>query len=58
MELEELTEEGKGRKSFAVVVRGYPDDFSWFLEQARIVGLYVVYSRSSNQKLVIQEVSW
>ncbi len=54
----ELIEEGKGRKSFAIVVRGHPDDFAWLLEQARIVGLFVVYSRSSNQKLLVEEVPW
>jgi hypothetical protein len=54
----EITEEGKGRKSFALVVRGYPEDFSWLLEQARIVGLYIVFSRSSNQKLLVEEVPW
>jgi hypothetical protein len=54
----EINEEGKGRKSFALVVRGYPEDFSWLLEQARIVGLYIVFSRSSNQKLLVEEVSW
>jgi hypothetical protein len=54
----EVTEEGKGRKSFAVVVRGHPDDFAWFLEQARIVGLYIVFSKSSSQKLIIEEVAW
>jgi hypothetical protein len=54
----EVTEERTGRKSFAVVVRGYPDDFSWLLEQARVAGLYIVFSRSSNQKLIVEEVSW
>jgi hypothetical protein len=56
--MDEVTEEGRGRKSFAVVVRGYPDDFAWLLDQAKVVGLYVVFSRSSTQKLVVQEVPW
>jgi hypothetical protein len=54
----EVTEEMSDRKSFAVVVRGYPEDFAWLLEQARIVGLYIVFSRSSNQKLVVEEAPW
>ncbi|MGD0056354.1 MAG: hypothetical protein ABSB83_00670 [Methanomassiliicoccales archaeon] len=54
----ELTEEGRGRKSFALVVRGYPDDFSWLIEQAKIVGLYIVFSKSSTQRLIVEEVSW
>lgn len=56
--MQELSEEGKGRKSFAIVVRGHPDDFQWLLEQARTAGLYVVYSRSSDQKLVVKEEVW
>jgi len=54
----EIIKEGTGRKSFALVVRGQPDDFAWLVEQARIVGLYVVFSKSSSQKLVVEEVSW
>ena len=54
----ELKNEGTGRKSFALVVRGTPEDFQWLIEQARIVGLYIVFSKSSTQKLIIEEVSW
>ena len=56
--MDQITEDVRGRKSFALVVRGYPDDFAWLVEQAKIVGLYVVYSKSSIQKLLIEEVSW
>ena len=52
----QVTEECRGRKSLAVVLRGHPDDFAWFLEQANIVGLYVVFSKSSTKKLIIQKV--
>ena len=54
----ELKNEGTGRKSFALVVRGTPDDFQWLIDQAKIAGLYVVFSKSSSQKLIIEEVSW
>jgi hypothetical protein len=39
-------------------VRGQPEDFQWLIDQAKIGGLYVVFSKSSSQKLVIEEVSW
>jgi len=54
----ELIEEGKGRRTFAIILRGKTDDFAWLVEQAKATGLYIVFSRTSYQKLVIQEVPW
>jgi hypothetical protein len=55
---QELLEKGKGRRTFALVVRGYPEDFAGLVEQAKIYGFYVVFTKSSTQRLVIEEVSW
>lgn len=46
----------KGNKSFAIVLRGSPDNFMQVVEQAKAAGLYVVYTKSSYLKLVVQEV--
>jgi len=54
----EINKEGTGRKSFALICRGDPSDFQWLIDQAKIAGLFVVYSKSSSQKLIIEEVSW
>ncbi len=54
----EVVGERRSRRSFALVVRGEPEDFQWLLDQARIVGLYVVYSKSSTQRLVVKEEGW
>ena len=54
----ELSEEKNKRKTFALVVRGDADDFAWLVQQARIAELYVVFSKSSFQKLIIEEVPW
>jgi len=57
--MNELTETlVKDRRSFAVVIRGHPDDFAWLMKQAKAAGLYIVYTRTSYQKLVIEEVPW
>jgi hypothetical protein len=54
----ELLEEKNKRKTFALIVRGDPDDFQWLVEQARIAELYVVFTKSSFQKLLVKEVPW
>lgn len=46
------------RRTFAIVVRGEPDDFQWLVEQAKIADLYVVYTKSTFQKLLVEEVPW
>lgn len=51
-------EEGKERKTFALICRGDPEDFSWLIEQAKIGGLYVVFTKTSHQKLIVEEASW
>jgi hypothetical protein len=54
----ELREERCNRKTFALVVRGQSNDFVRLVEQARVSGLYVVYTKTSNAKIVVQEVPW
>jgi hypothetical protein len=57
--MNELTETlAKDRMSFAIVIRGHPDDFAWLKKQVKAAGLYIVYTRTSYQKLVIEEVPW
>lgn len=60
MEMEQLKNEGReeGRKSFAIILRGHPDDFQFLIDHAKAVGLYVVFTKTSSEKLMIQEVPW
>ncbi len=51
-------EENVSRKTFALVVRGHPGDFMFLVEHAKAVGCYVVFTKTSSEKLVVQEVPW
>lgn len=53
-----MEEATRGNRSFAVVMRGHPEDFKALVDQARASGLYVVYTKTSFLKLVIEEVPW
>lgn len=57
---EEITNErrGEGRKSFAIIMRGHSDDFQSLIDHAKTAGLYVVFTKTSSEKLVVQEVPW
>ena len=46
----------KSGKSFAIVVRGHPEDFTSLATHAKSLGLYVVYTKTSHLKLVVEEV--
>ena len=46
------------KRTFALIVRGEPDDFQWLVEQAKIANLYVVYTKSTFQKLLVEVVPW
>jgi hypothetical protein len=56
--MSELRNEGRegSRKSFAIILRGHPDDFQFLIDHAKAVGLYVVFTKTSSEKLVVQEV--
>jgi len=54
----ELMEERANRKTFALIVRGQSGDFLQLVEHARASGLYVVYTKTSDAKIVVQEVPW
>lgn len=44
------------RKTYAVVLRGLPQDFQAWIDQAKIYDLFVVYTKTSHQRLrVIEE---
>lgn len=43
-------------RSFAMVCRGTPEQFTELAEHAKRLGLYIVYTRTSFQKLKIQEI--
>jgi len=45
----------KSYKSFALILRGTPEDFLQLMELAKASGLFVVYSKTSYMKLVISE---
>lgn len=48
-----------GKRVYAVVVRGYPQDFQMWLDSAKTYGLYVVFSKSTRTgKLVVSEEAW
>jgi len=51
-----LENDGKGKRTFALIVRGDPADFPGLLEQARAYGFYIVYTKSSFQRLIVEEV--
>ena len=46
----------KDHRSFAVVMRGHPDDFALLCKQAKGVGLFIVYTKTSHMKLEVREV--
>ena len=58
--MEELKSEQGGsngqKKTFALIVRGQPEDFAYLIDHARAIGLYVVYSKTSSLKIVLKEV--
>lgn len=58
--IEELRSEQDRRdgrkKTFALIVRGRPEDFACLIDHARAIGLYVVYSKTSSLKIVLKEV--
>jgi hypothetical protein len=49
-------ESNKDHRSFAIVMRGRPDDFLLLCKQAKASGLFVVYTRTSHMKLEVREV--
>jgi len=52
----EISENGKGRRTFALIVRGYPEDFAGLVEQAKAYGFYIIYTKSSHMRLIVEEV--
>ena len=53
----QLMEEVRGaNRTFAIVLRGYPEDFGKLVNEAKVLGLYVVFTKTSFQKLVVEEV--
>lgn len=44
------------RRTFGLVLRGRPEDFSWLVERAKEAGLYIVFTKTSFQKIVLKEV--
>jgi hypothetical protein len=52
----EISKNGEKRKTFCLIVRGYPSDFAGLVEQAKAYDLYVIYTKSSSMRLIIQEV--
>lgn len=46
----------KDTRSFALVIRGHPDDFALLCKQAKAAGLFIVYSKTSYLKLIVSEV--
>ena len=53
--MEELKET---RKSFALVLRGEPEDFMSLVSQAKAAGLYIVFTKTSNHRLFVEERPW
>lgn len=59
MEEEEILENSRGsKKSFALIVRGYPEDFDHLVQLAKVNGLYVIYMKTSHLRLVVEEVAF
>jgi len=57
--MQESKSENIGKRVFAVVCRGYPQDFQAWLDTAKTYDLYVIFSKSSRiGKLVVQEEAW
>jgi hypothetical protein len=46
----------KDHRSFAVIMRGHPDDFALLCKQAKGAGLFIVYTKTSHMKLEVTEV--
>jgi len=46
----------KDHRSFAIIMRGHPDDFALLCKQAKGAGLYIVFTKTSHMKLLIEEV--
>ena len=46
----------KDHRSFAVIMRGHPDDFVMLCNQAKAAGLFIVYTKTSHMKLEVREV--
>jgi len=53
-----MEEATRGNRTFAIVLRGYPEVFKALVDQARASGLYIVYTKTSFLKLVVEEVPW
>ncbi|MFW9943943.1 MAG: hypothetical protein ACFFB7_03010 [Candidatus Sifarchaeia archaeon] len=51
-----IDEVNRSHRSFALVIRGNPDDFANLMQMAKRNGLFIVYSKTSHLKLMIQEV--
>jgi len=51
-----MEEATRGSRTFAIVVRGHPEDFKALVDQAKASGFYVVYTKTSFMKLVVEEV--
>jgi len=56
--MDNITDETHRRdfKSFALIMRGSPEDFIQLTELAKAAGLFIVFSKTSYMKLMIQEV--
>jgi len=46
----------KDHRSFAIIMRGHPDDFALLCKQAKGAGLFIVFTKTSHMKLLIEEV--
>jgi hypothetical protein len=46
----------KDHRSFAIIMRGHPDDFALLCNQAKSAGLYIVFTKTSHMKLLVEEV--
>jgi hypothetical protein len=45
-------------KSFAIILRGSPEDFLQLTEMAKAAGLFIVFTKTSHLKIMLQEVPW
>ena len=55
---QEISKESERRRTFALIIRGYPEDFVGLVEQAKVYGFYIVYTKSSQMRLIVEEASW
>jgi hypothetical protein len=46
----------KDHRSFAIIMRGHPDDCALLCKQAKGAGLFIVFTKTSHMKLLIEEV--